>query len=268
MDGEHPAAHLLPSVVVLRRRATLAIIALGAVMLARGASLLALEWSVVLLRSIPTCGSGAPPALMDRIRAADAIVNATNTAIAITFVVTAIVFLRWMHRLVLLTRALDAALAWSPSEAVWSFIIPLVGLVRPYQILSAVHTALAPENVAPVDVRVEPSAQGDYRSVVFVAPSAAIAIPAAPVAMWWGAFILLSVGTRVVTMVTTGAKSTTVDGAVTSYHGTMLADAVAVIAAALAIMVVRGLTARAVERFRRIRESTPEALAAQGIRLS
>ena len=48
MNEEHPASHIQPSVMELRSRATLAAIALGAVMIARGWDVLVRQWSIGL----------------------------------------------------------------------------------------------------------------------------------------------------------------------------------------------------------------------------
>lgn len=265
MDEEHPATRLEPSVATLRRRANFAIGALAITMLVRGWDFVALAWSVGLVEAVPDTGEGAGPELMASLETADKLVDAGNVAIPITFVVTAILFLRWAHRLVALTRDLGAVLMWRPAQAVWAFFVPFVSFVRPYQIFSSVHAALDPEKVAAPAPRVDPSAQVDYRSVAFVEPSRARSLPAALIGVWWGAFLVMSLGARLLGMDKTPAES--VAAVVSAYHRAMFVSFVAVVAAALATSVVRGLTARVEERFRRVRWSSPEALAAQRIRL-
>jgi hypothetical protein len=264
-EDHHPAARLVLSVVALHRRATLTVVAFGAVMLARATDLVLREWSISLIRSIPDTGEGAGPELMSRLQAADGLVNAGNIAITITFITTAVVFLRWMHRLVVLTRALGGKLAWTPAQAVWAFFIPIISLIRPYQVLTAAHTALDPEHVAPPAPRVDPSAQRDYRSVAFVHPPPAPNLPKALIGFWWGAFVVMSVSGKLLTAFSTPSAP---DAVISAYRSDMFVSFAAVVAAALAVTVVRGLTARVAERFRRIRESSPESLVEQRIVLS
>ncbi|MBX3226253.1 MAG: DUF4328 domain-containing protein [Labilithrix sp.] len=262
MNEEHPAAHLQESVAALRRRATFAVVGLAAAMLARGIDLVLREWSIVLLEPVRASGEAASPELLAQLTTADATIDAIVVAVTVTFVVTGFFFIRWMHRLVALTRALGATIPWTPSQAGWAFIIPFISLVRPYQVLSSTRAALEPENVAPPAPRVDPSAQGDYRSTAFIVPAPAQRLPAALIGLWWGAFLVLSLGGRLLPK-----DMSTVDKVVSAYQMSMFVDAAALVAGALAITVVRGLTARLEERFRRIRASTPEALAAQGIEL-
>lgn len=264
MDAEHPAARFAGSVATLRSRATLASIALGAVALARGWEVIAYGYSVMLLGEVPP--EGADPELMARLENADALVNSGQILIPLTFVVCAVLFLRWMHRLALLARQLDASRRWLPAQAVWAWIIPFVSLARPYQIISDIHSALEPDKVEAPATRRDPDASNDYRSVAFIEPSPALKMPAALVGLWWGMFLVMSFGSRIVTMVTTKVASTP-EAVTSAYHGYMFVSGVAVVAAVLAITVVRGVTARAAERYRRIRESTPEALIAQGVEL-
>lgn len=262
MNGEHPAASLAPSVNVLRGRAKLAILGLGAVMLARGWDLFARVWSLGLIREIPP--EGADDALTARLEHSDVMVNVGIYAVYGAFFLAAVVFLRWLHRLVSLARAFDTGTSWTPSQAMWAWFIPFLSLVRPYQVMSAMHLALEPEMVEPPTMRADPSASSDYRNVAFVQPSPATKLPPAMIGLWWGAFLVMNVGSRI--FVSTKAY-TTIESVVSAYQGTMFVDAFALVAAALAITVVRGLTARAVERFRRLSESTPEALAYQDIHL-
>ncbi|MBX3210890.1 MAG: DUF4328 domain-containing protein [Labilithrix sp.] len=265
MDAEHPALRLEPSVATLRLRANLTIGALALTMLVRGWDFATRMWSLGLIEQVPDTGEGAGPELMASLETADKLVEVGTVAIPLSFVLTAIAFLLWTHRLVALTRDLGAILIWRPAQAVWGFIIPFVSFVRPYQVLSAVHAALEPEKVTPPMPRVDPSAQVDYRSVAFVEPSRARHLPAALIGVWWGAFLLMSLGARLLGVGAKGAE--TVDAVVSMYHQAMFVSFVAVAAAALATTVVRGLTARLEERFRRIRWSSPEELAAQRISL-
>lgn len=261
--NEDTAARLDSSLKTLRQRSTLAVIALAAVMVARGVEVLALNWSLDLLALVPQDGHGAPPELMDRLRAADAVVNATSIAIALSFVAAAFTFSWWTHRLVLSSQQLDAKVGITPGGAIWAFVIPILGLIKPYKVFNDLHRALEPDNVALPAPRVDHDAQGDYRSTKFVEMAPAGRLPQALLGLWWGAFVVMCLASRLLTATTRDAK--TISAITDMYHGNMFVSAVAVVAAGLAITVVRGFTARAGERYRRIRGSTTEELAAQGI---
>lgn len=237
-----------------------ACVALGVVAVVRAVDFALRQWSIGLVRSIPDEGAG--PELMAQLETADRFIDTNNVAILVTFVVTAILYLRWLHGIVTLTLALGGALSWRPAQAVWSFFIPFANFVRPYQAVLAVREALDPKKVAPPGPRVDPSAQVDYRSTPFVEPTPAPKLPPAPVGAWWGGFLVMSIGARLSNI---GPSMTNPQSVITAYHGAMVVSFAAVVAATLAIVVVRGLTARAEERFRCIRESSPEALAAQNI---
>jgi hypothetical protein len=269
MREDHPAAHLQPFVVELRRRALLVVVAFGAVVLARVWDVATREWSLRLLRSLHGVAGGEDGTgdelarFATRLTPADQLVNAGGIAITVTFAATAVVFLRWVHRLVLVARALGADLAWDPSQAVWGFFVPFLSLIRPYQVLFSTHTALAPAKVAEPPPRVDRDAQTDYRSVAFLEHAPGRKLPRAWIGFWWIAFLLMSIGGQLATL----DKATTPDEVTSAYQTSMVVSLIAIAAAAFGITVVRGLTARAEERFRRIRQSTPEALAEQGIDL-
>lgn len=248
-DANAHALELETSVRVLRRRAALAIIGLSGALLARAYDCSVLEWSITLIRTIPDTGAG--PELQSRLEFADSLVNAGNTAIWVGFAAAAILFLRWMHRLVGLTRALGGELSWSPSDAVVAFILPLVCLFRPYQILSAVGAALEPEKVPAPAPRVDPAAQGDYRSVAFIEPPPPRKLPQALLGLWWGAWLVTVVGARLL-QVGASTTPTSAEAVIGLYQRGMFVSFIAVVAAGLAITVVRGLTALAEERYRRL----------------
>jgi hypothetical protein len=263
-SAEHPAAPYDRPVAELRTRATLALVALAATMLARAWDFGARQWSIGLLQSIVATEQGGEPASQAQLELADQLVNLGAFAINALLLVTAIVFLRWVHRLVTLTRALGAPdLRWTPSQAVWGFIIPFVSLVRPYQVLRDVQQRLDPEEVAPPAPRLERDLQADYRSSALVLPPRAKALTSSLLGLWWGSFIAMSVVARLANAFVKGA--TTTHAVVAAYHSDMLASGLAVVAAALCMQVVRSLTARLEERFRRIRHATTESLVEQRV---
>jgi len=264
VSAEHPAERYERSVVELGTRAKLACLALGASALGELYDLAAREWSIHLLREYSSADPATQVALYPGLESADRLVNFGAVASLVILVVTATLFLRWVHRVVSLTRALgDVHLSWSPSQAAWAFIIPFVSLYRPYRVLSELQQKLDPDDILPPAPRVDRDAQSDYRSVALVTPPAPKPVPRALLGLWWGCFIASRLISRLSSKLQEAAEG--IESVISTYHGQMLASALAVAAAALAIGVVRSLNARLDERFRRIRYSTPEALAEQRI---
>jgi hypothetical protein len=163
-----------------------------------------------------------------------------------------------------LTRELGASdMKWKPGSAVWAFIVPIVSLVRPYQVLSAVQQRLEPEEIMPPVPRVDRDVETDYRNVAFVVPPLAKGLSSSMLGLWWASFVAMNIVGRIAQRLGPGANDAA--SVISAYEGAMFASVLAVVSGLLAIRVVRSLTARLEERFRRIRHSTPEALAEQQI---
>lgn len=261
MTSDHPAAHFERSIIELRRRATLAIVALGVTMAVRTWDVGARAWTIGLVR---TMDSDPGTITQAQLETADSLVDFGLFATVLMMVVTAIFFLRWIHRLVKLTRSLGAEdLRWKPSEAVWAFLIPFISLFRPYQVLRDVQQRLEPEEIEPPSVQLDRNVETDYRSVAFVVPPAPKPLPNSLLGLWWGSYVAVNVMGRVANSF--GKHSSSIDSIMTSYELAIFTSALAVVVAVLAVGVIRSLTARLGERFRRIRHSTPESLTAQRI---
>lgn len=201
-------------------------------------------WSLVQMDPGPA-GGDAPQATF---QLAELLVYISAAGALVLIVATPIVFLRWVHGLVASTRALDDRyFRWSPSDAVWAFIIPFISLVRPYHVMRDAYAALEPDAVPPPAPRVTAGERDGYRGVTLVeAPLPRI--PTAFIGLWWGAF-LLSRLTRASGSTPAGAS---IERIATAYQWKMLSDVVSMIAAALAIVLVRSVTARLLERRRRV----------------
>lgn len=214
-------------------------------------------------------GDGVHDGMLDdtldaRLDAAESFVNAMAITQNVLLLVTAILFIAWVRQLVSLTRALGGrGLAWRPKEATWAFILPVVSFFRPYQVLRDVQQELAPEDVLPAELRLDRDAQADYRSAAFVVPPPSPPLSDTFLAAWWGSFVAGNVLSRVVTAMASGTPS--LSSTVLTYRLDLVLDVVEVAGAVLAVRVVRGLSTRLAERFRRIRHSTPESLVAQGV---
>ncbi len=110
-----------------------ACVALGVVAVVRAVDFALRQWSIGLVRSIPDEGAG--PELMAQLETADRFIDTNNVAILVTFVVTAVLYLRWLHGIVTLTLALGGALSWRPAQAVWTFFIPFANFAMIYTVM-------------------------------------------------------------------------------------------------------------------------------------
>ncbi len=251
----HPVEHLEGSVAELRRRARLAVAALVATALVRAVDAAARGWSIGRVRAFERSELD-----LSALEAADTVVNATAVGINVLLVVTAALFLRWVHRLVALTRSLGgSSVGVTPAEAAWAFVIPIVSLYRPFQVMRATRDALEPEAFENPPPRVDADAAAHYRDAAIAVPPPPPALPQATLGAWWGSFVLMNITGRFAQ-----GNPTDLSGVVSTYQVACAVDALALVAAGFAVTVVRALTARLDERFRRLRFATPEALARQG----
>lgn len=257
-DAVHPAARYEADVQSARRRASGASVALGLTIAVRLVSIPIQLWQVGLLHAVR---SSTPPAQATLVFS-DTLVSSTAIAQLVLLVVTGVLFLRWLHLVTRLTRALGGStLRWVPKDVVWAFILPFVSFARPYQVVRDVHDHLAPDAVPepPIQVRADDSTH--YRQVNMVAPPPPAALPHASIGAWWGFFWVGNVLANIA-----GRDDTrTIEGLVSARTLTSVSDAVDVVSAALAVVVVRGVTARLNERFRRVRHTPVETLRDNGI---
>jgi hypothetical protein len=149
--------------------------------------------------------------------------------------VTGWLFVSWTRSLYEAAPALGlSGLRHSPSSA-WSFFAPVASLWVPYQMISAFHDASSPDGLAPRPGAPPPPT------------------PRAPVAAWWSLWI----GAGVVSLLGNLAAS----GLRTALPRTPSAELASLAllagAALLAMRVVAAVTARAVERSRRVASPPP-----------
>jgi len=259
-EGTHPAEAFEADVRVVSSRAKLAMGALALTALNRLLLVPILLWQSSLLSAIQA--GNTPP--MATLETSDTLVRIGSVVQLGLLLVTAVLFLRWIHRLVKATRALGGdTLRWKPSEAVWSFIIPIISVTRPFHVLRDVHDHLAPEAAPEPVAQVVASESSGYRSVEMKEPPPAEKVPHASIGAWWGFFWLGNVFSNIASRQTGTSTSALVLG-----NGlNAVADAIEVVSAILAIVVVRGVTSRLVERYRRVRHASVETLATAGITL-
>lgn len=98
-------------------------------------------WFVVLLPQFDSPAALADISLMGQVDYLNELDEALLWAWGVVFWVTVVLYCRWLHRaydnvVVLASRGrFGAPLRYRPSQAVWSFFIPLVNLVRPYRVI-------------------------------------------------------------------------------------------------------------------------------------
>lgn len=180
---------------------------------------------------------------------------------AVLLLVTGVLFIRWLRIVVKLTRALGGGLKWTTSDAVWSFFFPLLNLLQPYWLLRDIGSALAPDRVPDPRPTIQADGTAGYREVRVVAPPPATKLPAASIAAWWASYVL---GTLLIS----AERLYSDDSFETRLTERTVSDTVRIASAVLAFLVVRSITARLVERLRRVSHNPAEVLRAAGITIS
>lgn len=261
----HPHAALYAKAVQrCEQRAKLAIVALGLTMIARLAMAGTHVWLLTVLEKART--DGWSDELRAQLEGVGEALSALEVGGPVLLIVTALLFLRWLHLAVKLTRQLGGrAVEWTPRQAVACFFVPLANFIQPYQLMRDVAAQMDPSRVAEPPPRLDPTAQRDYRTMAYVAAPPPKALPRLMIGLWWGTFVgmsLLALAARHVASPGDGIERFMVQ------YGLLVASSLmATASAGLAVQVVRSITARIEERLRRIGLSTPEELETQGITL-
>ncbi|MFO0559084.1 MAG: DUF4328 domain-containing protein [Polyangiales bacterium] len=253
----HPAEAIEPSVRSAEGRAKLAIAALSLTL----ASRLFNGWTAFAQNELIHKIEGGEQVDQARLATSDLLVAVAGVGQFALLIVTAVLFLRWLHRTSATARMLGALLLHSPKDAVWAFFIPFVNLKRPYDVVKNLHDALLDPSLPEAKAMMVADGAGGYRSVQMQAPPPPVALPAAAVGAWWGMYIL----SGFVANGASRANDSTLAGLASRNVGTMFSSAFDIVSAVLAIVMVRGVTARLTERYRRVRHNSPEALNAAGV---
>jgi len=152
----------------------------------------------------------------------------------VSFVATAFVFLMWLHRAYRNLPALGAtALDTTPGWAVGYFFIPFVNLFKPFQVVKEIWRESKP---------------GDESREVFGGGEAARPDTPALVGWWWGFWIVANVSGRVSNQV--GDRLGTIEGMLLASWVSIVSDALFVIAAVLAILIVKRIDEMQEAKFR------------------
>lgn len=202
-----------------RARVTVALLA--------GWALLAIAEVVALLGRIHIASDilagntgGLTPTDIDN---SDNLVASTVYAELALYVLAAVAFLVWLHRVVSNSHGLgERGLRFTPGWAVGWWFIPFANLVRPAQVMSETWRASDPRRVRS-DVRT--------RSQVSVAL----------VGLWWALFLLGSVIGR---FAATGSNSKTLDGLRTNSEADIGATVILILAAGVAAWLIIAITRR------------------------
>lgn len=140
----------------------------------------------------------------------------------VALVVTGVVWLFWLYRAYSnLGLSGTKQARFTPGWAVGYWFIPVVNLVRPYQIV--------------VDLW-QRSEQANARDSALGLPRPAL------VSWWWGVYLLSGFAGRVFAALVRQAKS--VDELINATDVGMMVDAIGIVSALLAVMVVRGIDRR------------------------
>ncbi|WP_437278650.1 DUF4328 domain-containing protein [Sorangium sp. So ce375] len=172
--------------------------------------------------------------------------------------VTGVVFLRWLARAVAAAGALDPVrgLAWTPSEAVLAFLIPVVNLVQPYRVLRDLHDGLAPAGVPEPAPRPLLDGAGGYRRVEVAHAPRAGAVRHAALGVWWGCYV----ASRGLGWAASAVPALTAAEFIRSRAMFIASDVASIAAAWLAVRMVRAIDSRVAERHRRLAYASDEEL--------
>ena len=261
--ASHPAERLAPDVRTIRGRATLAVVSLAATAACRLFALGVALWQNALIAETTAAQANGQPIPMDSLNLSDRLTQLGTFGVLGLLVVTGVLFLSWLHGVIRVTRALGASsLQWKPGDAISAFLVPFQSFIRPFHVIRDVHEALNPHTVPEPTARPVVGDGMNYRQVEIETPPPQHALPDASIGAWWASFWIGNIAARIAS---SSNDARTLETIVTRNNVWALADVVEVVSAALAILVVRAVTARLMERYRRIRHNDPETLVANGV---
>lgn len=150
-----------------------------------------------------------------------------------------VLFLVWIHRAATNARLLGATLRYSPWQSVTAYLIPFLNLVRPYQVMIAIHRASDPTRLPDAPRFVKRDLVGYREADRELLPPVRWSY-AAPIAAWWAVYMLRGIAVGWIGMVA-GPTATAVLGPLAA-----LASGV------LAVLVIHSVDARQRELARRL----------------
>ena len=149
-----------------------------------------------------------------------------------------VMFLIWMRRsylnlMSLGVRQMDYSTGW----ALGCWFVPLLNLVRPYEIIKEIWLKSDPDDV-------------ETTNSPLVSALELVQIATPLFGLWWGFWIISNIFGNISTRLTFGAE--TLNEQMVSFSLAIISSLLSIVAAILAIGVVRGITARQEERNRRM----------------
>lgn len=218
-------------------------------------------WQISLLEDVEL---GRAPNLAS-LQLGDTLLQSGAVAEIVMRLITGVLFLRWLSQAVRVTRELQVSphLSWTPSAAVWGFFIPFVNLVRPYQVLRDLHDRLDPRGVPEPAPRPRLDGVGGYRKVELEKAPPPAKLPHASIGAWWALYLIGGV----VGSAVSSNPGTSIPMLMSVRETLIVSDAIDLGASILAVLVVLTITARVVERHRRLHHASDEELKDWGIDL-
>jgi hypothetical protein len=178
-------------------------------------------------------------------------------------IATAGVFLWWLANVVRLTNALSPRrLRWGPVASVLWFFVPMMNLFLPCTVLYQVNAALVPSAIPEPLPRAVADPSSGYREIRWSPFPAPPPLPRASILAWWCTYCLGSLLRWSANCGCLGECSLGV------WSASLLAPMVDIVSIAFAIVMVRGITGRLVERLRRIEHNDDEVVRAAGVILT
>lgn len=160
------------------------------------------------------------------------------------YLTAVVMFLVWMRRSYLNLKPLRAGRTdYSPAWALGCWFVPFVNLARPYGIIKEVWLKSDPNDI---NLNAENSPFASTLGIVQIATPL--------FGLWWGFWIISNIFGNISTRLTFGAE--TLNQQMVSFSVAIITSLLSIVAAVLAIGVVRGITARQEERHRRLLAAT------------
>jgi hypothetical protein len=205
--------------------------------------------------------------LIDRARGGDFVQHGLETSdqLAVvgtigmfgTLAITCVLFLRWLSRAVDVANTMSPRrLRWSRREAVAAFFIPVISFVRPYLVLRDLHDQLDPGAIPEPASRPRFDGASGYRDVPLEIAPPPRALPHASIGAWWALFMAQQLlGWH------TDHPRSAAEFQVTLAKD-MASDVLAIGGALLAVLLVRAVHGRLLDRYRKLGHASDEELAA------
>lgn len=201
-----------------RLRALMTILLLGA---GAACDALSLALNVALGGMLPEAGDGSAPYEFGG-SATELFYVGVALLQLVVFIATVVAFLLWMHRAYRNLPALGATgLDTTPGWAVCYFFIPFANLIKPFQVVREIWHESIPGG----------EAQGDFGGVSTRAGTPAL------VGWWWAFWIVANIVGRVSDRAT--EMTGTIDGMLLASRLVIASNALFIVAALLAILVVK-----------------------------